>query len=86
MDYPSNEDAGIWIFEMEGDVEEGDSYLPFGNLNEGWSYEGWIVRDHGSEDEFPAPPGRTRVLSSGSRSSSVPTAPRSARASPAIDG
>lgn len=51
LGYPSNEDSGLWMFNVEGDTANSDFYVRFSNLSRGWTYEGWIVRDHGSEDE-----------------------------------
>lgn len=49
--YPSEETAGVWVFNVEGDTANSDFYVRMSNLSRGWTYEGWIVRDHGSEDE-----------------------------------
>lgn len=49
--YPSNETAGIWVFNVEGDTASGDFYVRMSTLSAGWEYEGWVVRDHGSEEE-----------------------------------
>ncbi len=55
--YPSNEDAGIWVFNIEGPGMPTEFYLhdpssPFflkmAPLREGWVYEGWVVRDYGT--------------------------------------
>ena len=56
LGFPSNEDAGIWLFNVDPDVGVPDSlnpafYLTFTPLTRGWAYEGWIVRDHGTADE-----------------------------------
>lgn len=50
LGYPSNEDAGIWVFNIKGDTASGEFYLRYSNLSRGWQYEGWMVRDHGTED------------------------------------
>lgn len=59
--YPSYEDGGIWVFNIaaqgkpknDEDIcrdynDENDFFLDFAPLSEGWSYEGWAVRDHGT--------------------------------------
>ena len=46
--YPSNEDAGIWVFNFGGDTLDGSFYIKLTPLTEGWSYEGWLVYDYGS--------------------------------------
>jgi len=51
LGYPSNEDAGLWMYNVRGDTVDGDFYLRFSNLSRGWTYEGWVVRDHGTEQE-----------------------------------
>lgn len=49
--YPSNETSGIWVFNVEGDTTNGDFHVRMSTLSSGWEYEGWAVRDHGTEDE-----------------------------------
>lgn len=49
--YPSTEDAGIWIFNIEGDSADGSFFITLTPLTEGWTYEGWVVRDLGQADE-----------------------------------
>lgn len=51
LGYPSNEDAGIWLFNLFGDTADASFYLDFTPLSRGWTYEGWVVRDHGSGSE-----------------------------------
>ncbi len=48
LGYPSNEDAGLWMFNIEGDTLRGDFYLTYTPLTRGWTYEGWIVYDYGT--------------------------------------
>lgn len=48
--YPSHEDAGIWLFNIQGDTLDGSFYLDFTPLSRGWIYEGWLVRDRGTGD------------------------------------
>jgi hypothetical protein len=44
--YPSNEEAGIWLFNMApGDTPQKDYYVRLTQLQRGWTYEGWMVRD-----------------------------------------
>jgi len=47
MGYPSTEDAGIWIFNIDGDSADGSFFITLTPLTEGWTYEGWVVRDWG---------------------------------------
>ncbi len=48
--YPSNEDAGLWLFNIHGDTVSGSFFLTFTPLTVGWAYEGWVVRDYGTTD------------------------------------
>lgn len=59
--YPSNEDGGIWVFNIGAaekparescreEVRHSDFFLDMAPLANGWTYEGWVVRDHGTED------------------------------------
>lgn len=49
LGYPSNEDAGIWLFEFGKDPEEeGGFWLDFASPDRGWTYEGWMVLDYGT--------------------------------------
>lgn len=50
LGYPSNEDAGIWLFNIRGDTTSGSFFLTFTPLTRGWMYEGWAVRDYGTPD------------------------------------
>lgn len=50
MSYPSTEDAGIWIFNIEGDSADGSFFITLTPVTEGWTYEGWVVRDFGQAD------------------------------------
>lgn len=52
LGYPSNEDSGIWLFNIRGDTIDSSFYLTFTPLTRGWMYEGWVVRDHGTADEI----------------------------------
>lgn len=50
LPYPSNEDAGLWLFNIHGDTVSGSFFLTFTPLTIGWAYEGWVVRDYGTPD------------------------------------
>jgi hypothetical protein len=44
--YPSNEEAGIWLFNMRPrDTPQNDMWVRLTQLEAGWTYEGWMVRD-----------------------------------------
>jgi len=46
--YPSNEESGIWLFNMAPrETDQGDMWVRLTPLREGWTYEGWLVRDYG---------------------------------------
>lgn len=48
------EDAGVWMFNIDAPggarPDNPDYYLTYTPLSPGWVYEGWIVRDHGTDD------------------------------------
>lgn len=47
--YPSYENAGIWLFNMAPrETEQRDMWVRLTPLRPGWTYEGWMVRDHGA--------------------------------------
>lgn len=48
---PARNDAGIWLYDPAGDTADASLYLTFTPLTEGWTYGGWVVRDHGTPDE-----------------------------------
>jgi hypothetical protein len=49
--YPSNEDSGIWLFNMRPELtEQKDMWVRLTQLDPGWTYEGWMVRDIGTAD------------------------------------
>jgi hypothetical protein len=50
-DLPPREDAGIWLYDPAGDTADASLYLTFTPVTEGWTYGGWVVRDHGTPDE-----------------------------------
>jgi hypothetical protein len=44
--YPSREEAGVWLFNMSpGETAQKDYYVRLTQLQAGWTYEGWMVRD-----------------------------------------
>lgn len=58
--YPSREDAGLWVFNIEGPgmptdfyMHDPDSpfYLKMAPLRKGWVYEGWVVLDYATPGE-----------------------------------
>lgn len=53
MGYPSREEAGVWVFNMEpAATEQNDFYVRVAQLEPDWTYEGWMVRDYGSSNEI----------------------------------
>lgn len=47
--FPSHEEAGIWLFNVAPrDTEKENAWVYLTQLAEGWIYEGWVVRDHGT--------------------------------------
>ena len=49
--YPSNEDAGIWLFQAAAaDSGTAAFWLDFMPLRPEWTYEGWVVLDYGTPD------------------------------------
>jgi hypothetical protein len=44
--YPSNEESGIWLFNMAPrETPQNDMWVRLTQLQAGWVYEGWMVRD-----------------------------------------
>ena len=44
--YPSHEESGIWLFNMQPrETQQNDMWVRLTQLNQGWTYEGWMVRD-----------------------------------------
>jgi hypothetical protein len=44
--YPSHEESGVWLFNMApGETPQKDYYVRVTQLQPGWTYEGWMVRD-----------------------------------------
>jgi hypothetical protein len=44
--YPSFEESGIWLFNMAPrETPQGDMWVRLTQLQPGWVYEGWMVRD-----------------------------------------
>lgn len=52
LGYPSHENSGIWIFNIDGDSADGSFFITLTPLTAGWTYEGWVVRDYGSSEEI----------------------------------
>jgi hypothetical protein len=48
LGYPSIEEAGVWLFNMSpAQTAQKDYYVRLTQLQKGWTYEGWMVRDIG---------------------------------------
>jgi hypothetical protein len=46
--YPSHEESGIWLFNVRPrDTPQNDAWVRLTQLQAGWTYEGWMVRDFG---------------------------------------
>jgi hypothetical protein len=46
--YPSHEEAGIWLFNVRPrETPQNDTWVRLTQLQAGWTYEGWMVRDFG---------------------------------------
>jgi hypothetical protein len=46
--YPSHEESGIWLFNMQPrQTDQGDMWVRLSQLDNAWTYEGWMVRDIG---------------------------------------
>jgi hypothetical protein len=46
--YPSHEESGVWLFNMQpAATDQRDMWLRLTQLADGWTYEGWMVRDIG---------------------------------------
>ena len=44
--YPSYEESGIWLFNMRPELtDQNDMWVRLTQLDTGWVYEGWMVRD-----------------------------------------
>ena len=47
--YPSHEEAGVWLFNVRPrDTPQNDAWVRLAQLQAGWTYEGWMVRDYGT--------------------------------------
>src|SRR4051812_39832756 len=47
--YPSHEESGVWLFNVQASTtEQTDFYVRLAQLQPGWTYEGWMVRDYGT--------------------------------------
>jgi hypothetical protein len=48
LGYPSHEESGVWLFNMDpAQTAQKDYYVRVAQLQRGWTYEGWMVRDLG---------------------------------------
>jgi len=46
--YPSHEESGVWLFNMAPRAtDQNDMWVRLTQLDPGWTYEGWMVRDIG---------------------------------------
>jgi hypothetical protein len=46
--YPSYEESGVWLFNMAPrSTQQNDMWVRLSQLDLGWTYEGWMVRDFG---------------------------------------
>lgn len=51
LGYPSLEHSGLWLFSLDPSINEsGSRFVHLTILDPGWLYEGWIVRDHGTQE------------------------------------
>lgn len=49
--YPSFEECGVWLFNIAPrQTPQNDQWVRLTPLTPGWTYEGWMVRDHGAPD------------------------------------
>ena len=49
--YPSHEESGIWLFNVRPrDTPQNDAWVRLAQLDAGWTYEGWMVRDFGAPE------------------------------------
>ena len=49
--YPSHEEAGVWLFNVRPrETPQNDAWVRLTQLDAGWTYEGWMVRDFGTPD------------------------------------
>jgi hypothetical protein len=47
--YPSHEESGIWLFNVRPrETPQNDAWVRLTQLQVGWTYEGWMVRDFGT--------------------------------------
>ena len=47
--YPSHEESGIWLFNVRPrETPQNDAWVRLTQLQTGWRYEGWMVRDFGA--------------------------------------
>jgi hypothetical protein len=51
--YPSHEEAGVWLFNVRPrETPQNDMWVRLAPLHQGWTYEGWMVRDFGTPNEI----------------------------------
>jgi hypothetical protein len=49
--YPSHEESGIWLFNVRPrETPQNDAWVRLAQIQSGWTYEGWMVRDFGTPD------------------------------------
>ena len=47
--FPSHEESGIWLFNIyRSQTQQNDGWVRLTQLQPGWTYEGWVVRDLGT--------------------------------------
>lgn len=49
--YPSHEESGVWLFNVRPrETPQNDAWVRLTQLQPGWTYEGWMVRDFDTAD------------------------------------
>ncbi|HEX9705199.1 MAG TPA: anti-sigma factor [Gemmatimonadales bacterium] len=49
--YPSHEESGIWLFNVRPrETPQNDAWVRLTQIQSGWTYQGWMVRDVGAPD------------------------------------
>lgn len=47
--FPSHEESGVWLFNIAPrQTEKENGWVYLSQLRDGWTYEGWVVRDYGT--------------------------------------
>ncbi|MGQ0647804.1 MAG: hypothetical protein ACT4P7_09550 [Gemmatimonadaceae bacterium] len=68
--YPSFEESGVWLFNMTPrTLPQNDMWVRLSQLQPGWTYEGWMVRDLGSPGAIWLSYGKFRPDATGAVSS-----------------